>query len=54
MNTLSEVLTGFGYRAYSYDPVSRRLDEVDWRHERGNNLLAIADRDAAVERLRPQ
>lgn len=50
---MARVLGGFGYRQYAYDPPTRQLNEVEWDHEVGANMLAIADLVKAQERLAP-
>lgn len=49
---IAAVLEPLGYRSCSYDPATGRLDEVGWKVERGNNLLAVVDLDGARHRLR--
>lgn len=48
---LSDLLEPLGYRAYDYLPDAGRLVEVGWAHERGNNVLAIADLPDAARRV---
>lgn len=49
---LRRCLEPAGYRPFSYDPRSRGLKETSWFGGSGNNLLALADLDDALRRLR--
>jgi len=48
---LAAQLQPLGYRCYDYDPERKALLHVGWHHDRGNNVLALADLDEAARRL---